>query len=44
MLLAILCSAIVLVSLFGEARSDHSVHESPVVSEDVVDFVAALAV
>ena len=29
MLLAILCSAIVLVSLFGEASSDHSVHESP---------------
>ena len=28
-LFAILCSAIVLVSLFGEARSGHSLHESP---------------
>ena len=28
-LLAIICSAIVFASRFGEARSDHGLHESP---------------
>jgi hypothetical protein len=38
-LLAILCSAIVLASLFEEARSDHALHESPFLETHAMPMV-----
>lgn len=38
-LIVILCSAIVFASLFGQARSDHALHESPLLEAHVMPMI-----